>query len=66
MKILLLGKDGQIGWELQRSLASLGQGVVSKVQAFLPLITDVYSASAKWPTNLCMFRKLTRNDHHEA
>lgn len=24
MKILLLGKDGQIGWELQRSLAPLG------------------------------------------
>ena len=23
-KILLLGKDGQVGWELQRSLASLG------------------------------------------
>lgn len=25
MKILLLGKNGQVGWELQRSLASLGQ-----------------------------------------
>lgn len=25
MKILLLGKGGQVGWELQRSLASLGQ-----------------------------------------
>ena len=25
MKILLLGKNGQIGWELQRSLAPLGQ-----------------------------------------
>lgn len=24
MKLLLLGKDGQVGWELQRSLASLG------------------------------------------
>jgi dTDP-4-dehydrorhamnose reductase len=24
MKILLLGKDGQVGWELQRSLAGLG------------------------------------------
>lgn len=24
MKILLLGKDGQVGWELQRSLAALG------------------------------------------
>lgn len=25
MKILLLGKQGQVGWELQRSLATLGQ-----------------------------------------
>ena len=25
MKILLLGKNGQIGWELQRSLAPLGE-----------------------------------------
>ena len=25
MKILLLGKDGQVGWELQRSLAALGE-----------------------------------------
>ena len=27
MKILLFGKDGQVGWELQRSLAPLGQVV---------------------------------------
>ena len=25
MRILLLGKNGQVGWELQRSLAPLGQ-----------------------------------------
>ena len=25
MKILLLGKNGQVGWELQRSLATLGE-----------------------------------------
>jgi dTDP-glucose 4,6-dehydratase len=25
MKILLFGKDGQVGWELQRSLAALGE-----------------------------------------
>ena len=24
MRILLLGKDGQVGWELQRALAPLG------------------------------------------
>jgi dTDP-4-dehydrorhamnose reductase len=28
MKILLLGKNGQVGWELQRSLAPLGELVV--------------------------------------
>lgn len=28
MKILLFGKDGQVGWELQRSLAPLGELVV--------------------------------------
>ena len=28
MKILLLGKGGQVGWELQRSLAPLGEVVV--------------------------------------
>ncbi|HYW56867.1 MAG TPA: dTDP-4-dehydrorhamnose reductase [Polaromonas sp.] len=28
MKILLFGKDGQVGWELQRSLTPLGQLVV--------------------------------------
>ena len=27
MKILLLGRDGQVGWELQRSLAPLGEVV---------------------------------------
>lgn len=28
MKLLVLGKDGQVGWELQRSLAPLGELVV--------------------------------------
>ena len=27
MKILLLGKNGQVGWELQRSLTPLGEVV---------------------------------------
>ena len=27
MKILLLGRDGQVGWELQRSLSVLGEVV---------------------------------------
>ena len=25
MKILLIGKNGQVGWELQRSLSTLGE-----------------------------------------
>ncbi|HHT5590997.1 TPA: hypothetical protein ACTY41_000930, partial [Enterobacter hormaechei] len=25
MKILLVGKNGQVGWELQRSLSTLGE-----------------------------------------
>ncbi|MEQ6475944.1 sugar nucleotide-binding protein, partial [Comamonas sp. wu1-DMT] len=28
MKLLLLGKNGQVGWELQRSLAPLGEVIV--------------------------------------
>ncbi len=27
MKILLIGKNGQVGWELQRSLATTGEVV---------------------------------------
>ena len=27
MKILLIGKNGQVGWELRRTLASLGEVV---------------------------------------
>lgn len=33
MKILLLGKNGQVGWELQRSLAPLGELVALDSQA---------------------------------
>ena len=35
MKILLLGKDGQVGWELQRGLAVLGEVVAVGRQAAL-------------------------------
>lgn len=33
MKILLLGTDGQVGWELQRSLAPLGELIVMGVDS---------------------------------
>ena len=43
MKILLLGKDGQVGWELQRSLAPLGQVVAlnARSEAFCGDLADL-------------------------
>jgi dTDP-4-dehydrorhamnose reductase len=53
MKILLLGKNGQVGWELQRSLAPLGElialdrhstplcGDLSKPEALAQTVRDV-------------------------
>ena len=32
-KILLLGKNGQVGWELQRSLAPLGELIALDAQS---------------------------------
>jgi dTDP-4-dehydrorhamnose reductase len=40
MKILLLGKNGQIGWELQRSLAPLGELVACDFDSPAPLTAD--------------------------
>ncbi len=40
MKILLLGKDGQIGWELQRALAPLGEVVALDFDSPGPLSAD--------------------------
>ena len=33
MKILLFGKGGQVGWELQRSLAPLGELIALDVDS---------------------------------
>jgi len=41
MKILLLGKNGQVGWELQRSLAPLGELVALDRQGAPGLVGDV-------------------------
>lgn len=41
MKILLLGKNGQVGWELQRSLAPLGQLIALDRQAVDGLCGDL-------------------------
>lgn len=41
MKILLLGKKGQVGWELQRSLAPLGEVIALGRQQEGPLIGDL-------------------------
>ena len=40
MKILLLGKNGQVGWELQRSLAPLGEVVALDFDSPGPLSAD--------------------------
>lgn len=40
MKILLLGKNGQVGWELQRSLAPLGEVVALDFDSPGPLFAD--------------------------
>ncbi|HPG81298.1 MAG TPA: dTDP-4-dehydrorhamnose reductase [Piscinibacter sp.] len=40
MKILLLGKNGQVGWELQRSLATLGEIVALDFDSPGPLSAD--------------------------
>jgi len=40
MKILLLGKNGQVGWELQRSLATLGEVIALDFDSPGPLSAD--------------------------
>ena len=40
MKILLLGKNGQVGWELQRSLATLGELIALDFDSPGPLSAD--------------------------
>ena len=41
MKILLLGKNGQVGWELQRALAPLGELVALDRGGAMPLSGDL-------------------------
>ena len=40
MKILLLGKNGQVGWELQRALAPLGELIALDFDSPGPLVAD--------------------------
>ena len=46
MKILLLGKNGQVGWELQRSLAPLGELIALDRHAVDGLCGDLSSLDA--------------------
>lgn len=46
MKILLLGKNGQVGWELQRSLAPLGHVIALDRQGCLGLSGDLTDLDA--------------------
>jgi dTDP-4-dehydrorhamnose reductase len=40
MKLLLLGKGGQVGWELQRSLSPLGEVIALDFDSPAPLLAD--------------------------
>lgn len=48
MKILLLGRDGQVGWELQRSLAPLGQVLAlnARSQDYCGDLSDLHGLQA--------------------
>ncbi len=46
MKLLLLGPEGQVGWELQRSLAPLGQVIVGDRQRPTPGAGDLEKPDA--------------------
>ena len=46
MKILLLGKNGQVGWELQRSLAPLGELIALDRQVVDGLCGDLSDLDA--------------------
>jgi dTDP-4-dehydrorhamnose reductase len=46
MKILLLGKNGQVGWELQRSLAPLGELIALDRQTVDGLCGDLSDLEA--------------------
>lgn len=55
MRILLLGKNGQVGWELQRSLAPLGEVVACDVDSPAKLRAD-FSRPASLPALLARVR----------
>ena len=40
MKILLFGRNGQVGWELQRSLSTLGELIAVDFDSPAPLTAD--------------------------
>ena len=46
MKILLLGKNGQVGWELQRALAPLGEVIALDRYGLMGLCGDLSQTQA--------------------
>src|SRR5699024_6114096 len=46
MKILLLGKNGQVGWELQRALAPLGEVIALDRYGLMGLCGDLSQTEA--------------------
>ena len=59
MKILLLGKNGQLGWELQRSLAPLGELIAldRHSQDFCGDLTNLQGLAAKCETTWNRYAK---------
>ena len=65
MKILLLGKNGQVGWELQRALAPLGELVALDFDSIGPLKAD-FALVRAWKGDTrgnLVYRKTARNFH---
>ena len=50
MKLLLLGKNGQVGWELQRALAPLGELVACDLDSPGDAEGRLLAARVAWPT----------------
>ena len=52
MKILLFGMNGQVGWELQRSLAPLGELVALGLRRTRPAACATSPSPRRWPATV--------------
>ena len=66
MKILLLGKGGQVGWELQRSLAPLGELVaLDAEERIMALVREVRAARVARVALAVCYAGRTENENGE-